>query len=279
MEPLSYTNGPIGLNFAIAGYGYLWGDVLVDPSLPVKDVDAKIDTAILTYARVLDFWGQSGTVSAIVPYAWLTATGEVFGQSRTVDRTGLTDVSLRLAVNLLGAPALSLQEFRDYQQDTIVGVSVLVTAPTGHYESNRLINIGTNRWSFRPEVGVSKAIGRWIFEVALGVTLFTDNDDFLLGNVKSQDPLYGLQGHVLYNFNPGRWASLDATYYRGGETSVNGAPGDDQQANSRWGATFSQSFDRNNSVKVYFTSGLAARVGSNFKAAGIAWQYRWGAGL
>jgi hypothetical protein len=279
MEPLSYTNAPIGLNFVIAGYGYLWGDVLVDPSLPVKDVDAKIDTAILTYARVLDFWGQSGTFALIVPYAWLTATGEVFGQSRTVDRNGLTDISMRLSINLLGAPALSLQEFRGYQQDTIVGVSVLVTAPTGKYDSGRLINIGTNRWSFRPEIGVSKAIGRWIFEVALGVTFFTDNDDFLLGNVRSQDPLYGLQGHVIYSFNPSRWASLDATYYTGGQTSVNGKPDNDQQNNSRWGASFSQAFDRNNSVKLYFTSGLAARFGSNFSAAGIAWQYRWGAGL
>ena len=111
MEPLSYTNAPIGLNFLIAGYGYLWGDVALDPSLPIKDLNAKVHTAVLTYARVLDFWGQSGTLALVVPYAWLSATGEVASQSRSVNRSGLTDVALRLSVNLYGAPALSLQEF------------------------------------------------------------------------------------------------------------------------------------------------------------------------
>ena len=125
MEPLSYTNAPIGLNFLIGGYGYLWGDVLTDPSLPIKDADAKVHTAVLTYARVLDFWGQSGTVALLVPYAWLSASGEVAGQSRSVERSGLADITLRASVNLYGAPALSLQEFRDYRQDTIVGVSLL----------------------------------------------------------------------------------------------------------------------------------------------------------
>jgi hypothetical protein len=279
MEPFSYTNAPIGLNFLIAGYGYLWGDVLVDPSLPIKDVDAKVHTAILTYARVLDFWGQSGTVALVAPYAWLTASGEVAGQSRSVDRTGLTDIAMRLTVNLYGAPALTLQQFRDYRQDTIVGVNMLVTAPTGQYDSSRLINIGTNRWSFRPEVGVSKALGRWTVEAAAGVTFYTENDAFLGSNVREQKPLYGLQGHALYTFSPTLWAALDATYYTGGRTSVNGVLNQDLQQNSRWGATLAKSFDKNNSIKLYFNSGVAARTGSNFNAGGIAWQYRWGAGL
>ena len=279
MEPLSYTNAPIGLNFLIAGYGYLWGDVLVDPSLPIKDVDAKVSTAVLTYARVLDFWGQSGTFALVVPYAWLSASGEVAGQSRTVDRSGLTDVTLRLSVNLYGAPALSLEEFRDYRQDTIVGASLLVTAPTGQYDPHRLINIGTNRWSFKPEVGISKALGRWTLEVAAGVTFFTDNDEFLGANVRRQEPLYGVQGHLIYNVSPTLWAALDATYYTGGRTTVNGALNNDLQENSRWGATLARTLDKNNSIKLYFNSGVTARTGTNFNAAGIAWQYRWGAGL
>jgi hypothetical protein len=279
MEPLSYTNAPIGLNFLIAGYAYLWGDVLTDPSLPIKDADAKVNTAVLTYSRVLDFWGQSGTVALVVPYAWLSASGEVAGQARSVERSGLADITLRLSVNLYGAPALSLQEFRDYRQDTIVGVSLMVTAPTGQYDPHRLINIGTNRWSFRPEVGVSKALGRWTLEGAVGVTFFTDNDEFLGTNVREQDPLYGIQGHVIYNFSPALWAAVDGTYYTGGRTSVNGAFNDDLQENSRWGATLAYSLDKNNSLKVYFNSGVTARTGTNFHAVGVAWQYRWGAGL
>lgn len=279
MEPLTYSNAPIGLNFLIVGYGYLWGDVLVDPSLPIKDADAKIHTAVVNYVRVVEVGGQSGTLAFVVPYAWLSASGEVAGHARSVERTGLTDLTLRASVNLLGAPALSLEEYRAYRQDTIVGASLLVTAPTGQYDPMRLINIGTNRWSFRPEIGVSKAIGQWRLEAAAGVAFYTDNDAFLGSNVRGQRPLFGLQAHVIYNVNPGLWAALDATYYSGGQTSVNGALNNDRQENSRWGATLAQTLNKHNSVKVYFSSGVSARTGTNFNAVGIAWQYRWGAGL
>src|SRR4030095_4052187 len=131
-------------------------------------------------------------------------------------------------------------------------VSLLVTAPTGQYDPGRLINIGTNRWTFKPEAGISQALGRWTLEAAAGVTFFTDNAEFLGANVRSQKPLYGVQGHAIYNFNPSLWAALDATYYTGGQTSVNGALDNDLQANSRWGATVAHTLDKNNSIKLYF---------------------------
>ena len=280
LEPRSYSNSPIGLNFLIATYGYQWGDVLTDPSLPIKNADAKVNAVVLGYSRVLDFWGESGTLALVVPYVWLSANGDLEGRPEAVNRSGFGDLGLRLSVNLLGAPALSLKEFRDYRQDTIVGVSLVVTAPTGQYDHTKLINIGTNRWSFRPEVGVSKALGQWILEGAANVTFFTDNDQFFPGNsVRQQDPLYALQAHVIYYFNPKLWGGLGATYYVGGRTTVNGTLNDDLQENSRWGAVLGQSLDIHNSIKLYVTSGLSARTGTNFTAVGIAWQYLWGAGL
>lgn len=233
----------------------------------------------LAYSRIIDVWGQSGSLALVVPYAWLEASGEVFEQQRSTSRTGLADISMRLSVNLHGAPAVSLPEFAKYQQDVIVGVSLFVTAPSGQYDSSRLINIGTNRWSIKPEVGVSKAIGPWTLEGGAGVTFYTDNDAFAGDNVRGQDPLYSLQAHVIYNFNPRLWAALDGTYYTGGRTSVNGVSGDDLQRNSRWGGTLAYSFGRQNSLKAYYSSGLAARTGTEFQIVGLAWQYRWGAGL
>ena len=279
MEPRSYANAPVGLNFLIAAYGYSWGDVLLDPSLPIANADAKVNSIALGYSRVLELWGKSGTVAVVLPYATVSASGDVEGQPASVERSGYADLGMRLAVNLYGAPALSLEEFRDYRQDTIVGVSLLVTAPTGHYDPTKLVNIGTNRWSFKPEAGVSKVLGAWTLEGAFGVTFFTDNDQFLGSNVRQQDPLYALQGHAIYNFNPGLWGALDATYYAGGRTSVNGSANDDRKQNSRWGATLAQSLNSRNSIKLYFSTGASARTGTDFKTAGIAWQYRWGAGL
>jgi hypothetical protein len=280
LEPRSYSNAPIGLNFLIAAYQYSWGDVLFDPSLPVTNANAKVNTVALGYSRFLDFWGESGTIAVALPYAWVSANGEVEGQAANINRSGFADLAMRLSVNLYGAPALSAQEFRNYHQDTIVGVSLLVTAPTGEYYPTKLINIGTNRWSFKPEVGVSKALGPWTLEGAFGVTFFTDNNEFFPGNsTRQQDPLYAAQVHVIYNFNPRLWGALDGTYYAGGRTSVNGTLNDDLQSNTRWGATLAQSLDVHNSIKLYFNSGVYARTGTDFTTVGIAWQYRWGAGL
>jgi hypothetical protein len=280
MEPRSYSNAPIGLNFLIAAYQYSWGDVLLDPSLPITNVDAKVNSVVLGYSRFIDLFGESGTIAVALPYARVTANGDLEGQPRSISRAGFADLAMRLAVNLYGAPALSAQEFRDYHQDTIVGVSLSVTAPTGRYYSDKLINIGTNRWSFKPEVGVSKALGPWTLEGALGVTFYTDNDEFFPGNgVRQQDPLYALQAHAIYNFNPRLWGALDWTYYAGGRTSVNGAPNQDFQSNARWGATLAQSLDARNSIKLYLNAGVYARTGTDFTTVGVAWQYRWGAGL
>jgi hypothetical protein len=279
MEPLSYTNAPIGLNFLIAGYGYQTGNVLLDPSLPLKNVKATVDDAFLAYSRIIDFWGQSGSVALAIPYAWLSAAGDVFEQHMKVDRTGLADLTLRLSVNLYGAPALSLKEFSGYHQDTIIGVSLQVTAPSGEYIPSKLINIGTNRWSIKPELGVSKALGRWTFESAVGVTLFTDNNEYFGANTRHQNALLSVQGHAIFNLSRKMWAALDATYYTGGRTSLNGNGDNDLQSNSRWGGTYAYSVSRQNSAKLYFSSGVVARTGSEFRIYGIGWQYRWGAGL
>ncbi|HYS50449.1 MAG TPA: transporter, partial [Burkholderiales bacterium] len=201
------------------------------------------------------------------------------GQESSATRSGMADPVLRLAINLIGAPALSPEKFREYRQDTIVGTSLVVSAPWGQYDGTKLVNIGTNRWSYKPEIGVSQGLGAWILEGAFGVTFFSDNDDFFGGQTRKQDPLYAVQGHVIYAFNPGLWAALNSTYYAGGRTAVNGVLNNDLQQNSRWGATLSKSVDRRNSFKLYFSSGASARTGTNFTTLGFAWQHAWGAGL
>jgi hypothetical protein len=275
MDPRSYSNVPAGLNFLLAGYIYQEGDVVVDPTVPIKDLNAKVDTAAVSYVHTLAFRGQSATVGLIVPYASISADGLVEGQARSVTRAGFGDPTLRLTFNLLGAPALSVREFSGFRQDVIVGLTVLVTAPWGHYDPERLINVGTNRWAFKSELGVSKARGNWTLEGAFGVTLFTDNDEFMVSQTRQQDPLYALQGHVIYNFNPRLWGSLDATYYEGSSTSVDGVQKDDMLQNTRWGGNLSFAVNQSHSLKLYFSSGASSRTGADFDTLGLAWQYRW----
>ncbi len=279
MEPRSYSNAPIGLNFLVAGYVYTQGGAAFDSSLPITSPQLTTNSAVLAYARVLDFWGQSAKLSVIVPYGGLTGTAEFAGRPQTRDVSGFADPAFKLSVNLYGAPSLSLKEFASYEQDLIVGASLRVTAPLGQYDDNKAVNIGTNRWSFKSEIGVSKALGPWILETTAAVTLFTDNTNFFHGNTISQAPLYSFEGHAIYSFTRGIWGSLDATYFTGGRTTFNGVLREDLQQNWRFGGTLAFPLSLHNSIKLYASSGVSARTGNDFDLIGIAWQYRWGAGL
>ena len=193
--------------------------------------------------------------------------------------TGFARPAFRLSINLYGAPALTLKEFAAWEQDLIIGASLQVSPAWGQYDSSRLINIGSNRWSFKPEIGISKAVGPWTLEMQAAATFFTDNSDFYGGKTRSQDPLYSLQGHLIYGFRSGIWVSVDGTYFAGGRTTVDGVLNNDLQQNWRVGATLALPVDRANSIKFYASTGVSARTGNNFDLFGVAWQYRWGAGL
>jgi hypothetical protein len=275
LEPRAYGNAPVGLNFLIAGYGYTEGGVVADPSIPLTNANIRIHSEFLAYALSVDMWGRSGKLDVVLPYASLSGTAEVAGQPREREISGLGDPRFRFSMNLLGAPALSLKELASYRQDLIVGASLEVWVPVGQYDADKLVNIGTHRWKVRPELGISKASGRWTFELAGGVAFYGNNDNFLGGRTREQDPIYSVQGGVIYSFRSGVWAALSGTYYTGGRTMVDGVKADDLQENSRVGVTLTLPVNWHNSLKIYAHSGVSTRTGSDFDAGGIAWQYRW----
>jgi hypothetical protein len=279
LEPRAYANAPVGLNFLVAGYGYAAGGVGTDPALPLQNAHLQVHSTVLAYARALDVWGKSGKVDVVLPYAWLSGTADVAGQPREREVSGLADPRLRFSVNLYGAPALTLPEFASYRQDFILGASLQVSAPLGQYDADKLVNIGTHRWAFKPELGLSKAVGPLTLELATGVALYTANHDFFGGKTRTQAPIYSMQGHVSYTLGAGLWVAVDGTYYTGGRTTVDGVEGNDLQKNARVGVTVALPVNRYTSVKLYGSTGVSTRTGSDFDAVGIFVQYRWGGGL
>jgi hypothetical protein len=279
LEPRAYANTPVGMNFLVAGYSHMWGGVTVDPTIPLKDAGLTVEGAFLAYAHSLEVFGQSGKFDVIVPAAWLSGHASFAGQSHERGISGFADPKFRFSVNLYGAPALTLSEFADYQQDVIVGASVQVSAPGGQYDPEKLVNLGTNRWSVKTELGVSKRWGPLTLELAGEGTFYTDNDQFLGHHTRSQDPVYAVQGHLIYSFEYGIWGSLDGTWYAGGSTRIDSGPSRDLQENTRIGATLALPISRQHSVKLYGSTGVSTRTGSNFDQVGIAWQYRFGGGL
>ena len=272
MDPRAYANLPVGLNFLLAGYTYVEGEVGFDASSPLQDGRTRVHALPVGYVRSLDVFGKAGNIALVVPFVDLTATASLNGTTEARrDVSGLADPTLRLAVNFYGAPALRLAEYAGWRQDLIGGASLAVTAPFGQYDKDRLANIGANRWSVKPELGVSQALGAWTVELAAGVTWFTRNDEFFNGNTREQDPLYSLQTHITRQFGARAWGALSVTYFDGGRTSINGVEQGEKLGGTRLGLTFSLPVDPRNSIR------LSARTGSDFKGLAALWQHVWAA--
>jgi hypothetical protein len=279
IEPRAYSNTPVGVNFLMVGYAHTRGGLSFDPALPVTNVNLNTDSGLLTYTRALDLWGKSGKIDAVIPYTFLSGSADFEGMPVQRVVNGFGDPLIRASINLYGAPALTLNEFASYRQNWIIGASLLLSLPAGQYDESRLVNLGTNRWLIRPEMGISKAVGAWTLELTAGATLYSANREFYLGTTRLQDPLYSSQSHAIYNFKRNLWASLDATYFAGGRSTINDVRRNNFQQNWRAGATLAIPIDTRNSIKLYASRGVSARTGDNFDLIGIAWQYKWGGGL
>lgn len=275
MEPRAYSPSPVGMTFLGLSWQRSTGGVTTDATLPITNVDAEIDSSILGVARSFSLGGRSASIGFALPYTWADVSGEVFEESRSVERTGFSDARFRLSVNLFGAPAMDRRQFAMRTPATTLGASLNVVAPTGEYRSDKLINLGTNRWAFRPELGLYHPMGPWSLELSGGIWFFTDNEDFLGDSRREQDPITTVQAHVGYTFRPQFWIAANATWYRGGETTVDGVHNEDLQKTSRVGLTLSVPITREHSLKFAWSDGMSTRLGSDFTTWTVAWQYGW----
>ncbi len=279
LEPRAYSASPTGANFVVFGFARSSGGIVFDPSVPVTDAHADIYSPFLGLGRTFGFFGRQALVTAALPYAFGSADGKVGPQLQqaSITRSGLADFRVKFSVNLHGSPALSPHEFaRTNHHSVIVGASITVQAPTGQYGSTKLINLGTNRWALRPEMGVSYPWKKFYFDLYAGAWFFADNQNFFPGNsVRHQDPLTNLQAHVSYTLRPKLWLAFDSTWYEGGAAIVDGGAPTARQNNSRLGVTLSLPLGRQQSVKIAYSDGVIARVGTNFNTVSITWQFLW----
>jgi hypothetical protein len=276
LEPKAYSASPIGAAFLVAGFARSAGGVVFDPTLPFTDVEAKINSTMAATGYSFGLGGKLALVTAALPYSWGDITGKVGEQAAAITRSGLNDSRLKLSVNLVGNPAMRARAFAKAPRKTIVGTSLTVGAPSGQYYGTKLINLGTNRWAFKPEIGVSAPQGRWDFDAYLATWFFTGNDNFYPGGLsRSQDAVVALQGHVSYTFKPRMWAAFDATWYHGGSATVEGGSPSQAMNNSRLGATLSIPAGKQQSFKIAYSSGVVVRTGTNFRSLSVGWQWLW----
>jgi hypothetical protein len=275
LEPGAYWPIPVGLNIVTAVNSFNWGDLAFDPSAPIDEASATINTTALAFTRAFSLAGRSANGGAMLPVIAGHLEGRYLNEPAEVGRFGQGDPRFRLAINLYGAPAMTLKEFASYRQRTIVGVSVTVAAPLGQYDAAKLINLGTNRWSIKPELGVSRAYGQWVVEAMAGVWLFTDNTDFFGGRTREQERIVATQIHVTYKFGRSMWLAADANYFAGGRTTIGGRQNLDLQRNSRVGATFSAAVDRHQAIRMSVSRGAFTTIGADFTSIAVGYNYAW----
>jgi hypothetical protein len=252
----------------------------INGTIPVTGATGAYHVTVLTYYHAFSFFGRSGNLTVSLPYGVGTFSGDVFGTQKSVYRSGLTDLSFRLSVNLLGGPALSGQEFAGWKQKVLLGASVKVLAPTGQYNPKKLVNWGINRWAIKPEFGYSERWRHWILDGYGGVWFYTTNAnsyDLPVPRPQTETPIGSFEGHLSYDFKkPRMWASLDGNFWFGGTTALNGIRNPaTHQTSSRLGGTLSIPITKHQSIKVAYSGGTYLRFGGNYQSLQVAWTYYW----
>jgi len=258
IEPRRWSHLPIGANFAGMGYAYTTGDISLDPELRIQNGQFDLQTIALNYIRSFELLGKSARVDLTQPYQIGHWQGLLNGVPASTDRSGFADTSVRFAVNLFGAPPLAGKEYAKYRatktdNETIVGAGLVLQLPTGQYYDYKLINLGDNRFTFRPQLGAVHNWGKWSAELTVQTWFFTDNDDFYNQKQLHQDPVYTSDADLIYTIHPGLWVAGGLGYARGGMTTVNGSSNENDESNLGFSFSFGLPISRTVGLKFAYT--------------------------
>jgi hypothetical protein len=268
---------PVGTNIVGLSLGHSWGDVLLDKTLPVGDLDGGFSVLVPSYSRFFSLLGATTRFSAAIPVAtgnW-DALVETDSVETDISRTGFADAVASMTVFLLGAPSMTPEEFRDYRRRTILGFNLRLKVPIGQYDSERLVNLGSNRWQVAPALALSHWIGDFTLEAYAGMWAFSDNTSQLGDNVLSQDPLFAFQLNAGYSLRPHLWLSAGVRQTAGGETTVNGVAKDNAMENTRLGIVLGIPIVRGHTLKLLATTGLRGTAGTDFNTLVAQWFFAW----
>ncbi len=275
LVPDAYTPAPVGVNVIVFAGSFSGGDLAFDPSLPIDEASARIGGSGLAYGRTLGLAGRSSNITVSQTYIVGHLQGLVQQQFQEVSRSGLGDMGVRFGINLVGAPAMTPRQFAAYRPKTNIGASVSVVVPLGQYYSDKFINLGSNRWGFKPEVGITHTWRKWRAEWYMGAWFFSDNTDFVGGTTRHQAPIASAQAHLTYTIRPRLWVAIDGNFWNGGAASVDGGNPTALQRNSRLGVTASLPIDQKQQIRMAYSFGAYTTVGGDFNSVGVSSTYAW----
>ena len=161
LEPRILASIPTGTNILIAGYGYSSGNILLDNSAPIKDLNAELNNAIVAYARSFKLFNKLTKIDVVVPYSFAEFNATLNQIDTSTTRNGFGDPIFRISMLLVGSPPLKPSEFIKHDHDNFkLGVFLRLKVPVGQYNPDKLINLGSNRWAFKTGVAGSYTLNK-----------------------------------------------------------------------------------------------------------------------
>jgi len=275
LEPRAYANAPIGVNFVSLAYAWSNGNILLDPALPIEDLDADIHVGMLLLSHAFSIGGDNAKFKFALPWQAGDWEGSIEKIPESQKEQGIGDAWFGLDWLFSGAPALTLAEFPRYQPSRVYGMGLRLSVPSGDYDSQELLNLGSNRWSLRSELSAAQTWEQWTLEGVAGVRIFSDNNDFLGSRKLEQKPIWSLKGSAIYSLpRPGWWTSFSLAYGEGGKTRVDGVSKNTKQQNWRFGATFSMPLAKRHGFSFRINSGINNGAGSDFDSVSLVYTYQ-----
>jgi len=278
-DPRNYQNSPVGVNQLELSYAYARSDTSIDSAIVITGASFNLNQGIIGYTRYFSLFHRMAWVEPSVPIAGLD--GSISGTKISGSTTGAGDSSYQVAMLLKGGPALSVEEFENYKPTTTVGVSFGVTAPTGLYNSDKVLNLGAARWSFKPEIAVSYPFGpqqKWALDGYANSYFYTDNTSYHGKEILRQEALPGFEGHISYSFLDNLLGSLDARYSFRGDTYVSRVDQNSAQKNFILGGELILSLNERNSLSLIFAKALVHQNGPTVTGFSVKYDYSWGRG-
>lgn len=276
IEPRRWNPLPLKTNVAGVGYLFTGGTLLFDPSTQIRDARVKAHTTAFSFVKPIKLKNTLARIDVLVPFTSGDWNGLLSNEPASVNRFGLNDPRIRFSVTLSGAPpadAKQMQQFfKKHPKHTIWGASISITLPLGEYYSDKLINLGRNRFAIRPQLGLLHRWNNWSFEFTGSIFLFTNNTNFYNNQTKKQKPLAAIQSHIIKSFKNRAWTSFSLGYGNGGQSKVDSIWQNDSKSELLLALSCGKTIFKNQSIKLFYLRNEALNsVGADTNSGGITW--------
>ena len=192
--------------------------------------------AMAGYAHSFALADRAATAAIILPMGRISGDVTLGAVTVNESNSGFGDPMIELNLNVIGPPAQkNIPDSLRYQPGFSVDVLADLALPIGEYDNSTPLNVGQNRWYGRLGFPVIWQLGPWVpgrrttLELLPAVWVFGANDDYL-GQEMETDPMVQVDAHLTRDFTERAWGSLDATWFRGGEASIDGVEGEELDA-------------------------------------------------